>query len=99
MKDVYAYRRLVGIEENALYAATEIYPNPATNVVKIQMDPSDLRVQLLSLDGKDLTQEAFILTTNTGFEIQRNNLADGNYLIVIHHATLGPVVQRKVVFI
>ncbi|OFZ09879.1 MAG: hypothetical protein A3D92_00225 [Bacteroidetes bacterium RIFCSPHIGHO2_02_FULL_44_7] len=99
LKDVYAYRRLVGIEENAIYASTEIYPNPASDALYIRMDPTDLRVQFMSLDGKDLSQEVSIQECNTGFEIRQNNLASGQYLVVIHHRTLGPVVQRKIVFI
>jgi hypothetical protein len=99
MKDVYSYRRIVGLEENSLYASMECYPNPANDVMHLRVDPLGLSLRLFSLDGRDVTAEVGIESNFSGFTLQRNQLPSGNYLLVVEQKELGFVGQRKVSFL
>lgn len=99
MKDVYSYRRIVGLDENSIYASMECYPNPSNDLVNLRVDPNGLSLRLFATDGRDLTSEVEIESDFSGFTIQRNAIPSGNYLLVVEHQEQGIVAQRKVAFL
>lgn len=99
MKDVYSYRRIVGLNENEMYASMECYPNPANEQVNLRVDPTDLSLRIFGMDGRDMTPQVNIEGDFSGFTIDRNELPAGNYLIVLNHQEQGTVAQRKITFL
>ena len=99
LKDVYAYRRIVGIDELSQYANVSIYPNPATSACNISVDPTDLSTHVYSLDGKNVTELLEINSGIAGIQINRGDLPTGNYLVELTHQVYGKVYQGKIVFL
>ena len=99
LDDLYAYRRVVGIDEIDQYAHLNVYPNPSNDNVTIAVDPTDLEARIITLDGKDITTAVDINSSITGFHINRGSLPSGNYLINLSHKEFGDVFQGKIVFL
>lgn len=99
MKDVYAYRPILGLESLEDHLAIEVFPNPSTEIITIKLPTNDLEIELYSFDGKRLTQMVNIEKNSDSFIIMRGELPDGNYIVNIHHKELGNIASRQLVFI
>ncbi len=99
LDDVYAYRRVVGLDEIDTYKSTRLYPNPSNTSVSIEVDPTGLEVHISSIDGRNVTDQLTIEESIKGFHIDRGALPNGNYLIHLKHKELGVVYQDKLVLL
>ena len=97
--DMFAYRRIVGIDEQDNYAQTKIYPNPIKSVFKIEVDPKDITPILYSSDGKDITKSLSINKLTDGFSINKNDLPPGAYFVKLKRKDFGTVFQSKLIFV
>lgn len=80
------YENLAGITQNELDEMNiSIYPNPASNLVVIQivgLVESDLNIQLFDMNGK-LVQSSIILAGSTLSHLETSKLLTGEYLLQI----------------
>ena len=97
--DLYAYTKVLEVDENDIYDAITVYPNPASENINIKVDPTDLSIEVFAVDGRILTNQLDIIQTIGGFNINRGDLPAGNYVINLVHSTKGKVYQQKLVFI
>jgi len=83
------------IAANKSFATLEVWPNPALDVVRLQLDnaASPRTVQLLDITGKLVHSNSAV---STQMEIPVWQLAAGIYMLRVNYAT-GPVVRRLVV--
>jgi hypothetical protein len=96
--DLYAYRRILGTEELANTSNTKIFPNPVVTSFTVQTDLKEVELQLITLDGKNVTSVLSITKNNLGFKVNRVNLPTGNYFVQLTN-NLGQVVHvEKVIF-
>lgn len=66
-----------------------VYPNPATDLVKIESEEQIIKVQIFGVDGRlIMTKECASNQT----ELSVANLMAGNFLLHIHSKT-GTIVQ------
>ncbi|MBL1280349.1 MAG: T9SS type A sorting domain-containing protein [Fluviicola sp.] len=98
LDDLYAYRRIVGLEEQEKYSSTSIYPNPVESEFNIKVNPKDLSLELFSIEGKNVTSNLVINQTSHGFNVTRKNLRPGTYIVLLNHKELGNVYQSKLIF-
>lgn len=96
--DMYAYRRILGVDELDLNASVQVYPNPAIEYVNIDTEISDLTLELISSDGRKLSSEKHIETTNTGFVVHRNGLPSGTYFARLVQTSTGKSQTETIVF-
>jgi hypothetical protein len=68
-----------------------VYPNPCQNVLKLNMSTEDMRIRMLSTDGKDYTSTV----KADGNEINTTELPKGIYLLQIQ-STNAIVVKRVI---
>lgn len=99
MKDVYAYRPILGIENLEEHLSINVYPNPSSDIVTIELATNNLAIELYSLDGKNVTSSISVEKTENSFTIKRGELPCGNYLLNIQHEELGNIASRKLVFL
>lgn len=97
--DLFSYQRIVGLESNQLTEVPVIYPNPIQQEFHVKVDPSDLKLKLFSLEGKDVTDNTFVSKTNSGFTVLRKNLPAGNYILQFEHNEFGHVYQNNIIFL
>lgn len=96
--DMYAYRKIVGLEENTLNLDVNIYPNPAQEVVNIDVDDNSYDLNIVSMDGKIVLNENHIETTPKGYKIHRNGLNSGTYFAYFTDLKSGKVYTDKIIF-
>ncbi len=63
-----------------------IYPTPASDHVTIDVDIQDLELVLHGMDGKQLSSQKYVVKTNNGFIVKRNDLSTGNYFFQLTQA-------------
>ena len=97
--DFYAYRRIVGLDELEDIANVSVYPNPIKNTCHIKSDLDDLKVEVYSLDGKEITHQIDISNEPNGFLMNRLNMPNGQYMIRLIDSKLGVVYNGKVTFV
>jgi hypothetical protein len=78
----------VGINENELEATSfKVYPNPATDLVKIiSEEVVDVSYSVIGMDGK-------LILSGVSSEINTQNLSNGIYLLVL--SSQGKVQYRQ----
>mgnify|MGYP000405387493 CR=1 FL=1 len=99
LDDLYAYRRVLDVNELEQYTDVNLYPNPANDNISISVDPTDLVASVITLQGKDITNSIEVNSTMAGFQINRGSLPSGNYLINLTHKEFGSVFQGRIVFL
>lgn len=97
--DVYAYRPILGLESLSEQLSIDVYPNPSTDVVSINVPTDDLTVEIYSVNGTNVTNSVDIYKENDGFTIQRKGLNSGTYLVRINHKEIGNIASRQLVFL
>lgn len=97
MKDMYAYRRILDIDEQNQEEQITVYPNPSADLVHVQMHTDGVDLQLYSPDGKQV--HVAIESVENGFTVHRGTLESGNYLLVIRNLKQGTCIQRKIQFL
>lgn len=96
--DLYAYRRIVGTDELSKDENTKIFPNPVVSEFNIKTELKDVEVELISMDGKNMTNELSIINHNNGFKITRINVPTGQYMIRLVNANGQVPHVEKVIF-
>lgn len=96
--DMYAYRRILGVEENDADLNVKIYPNPAREKVTIEMEKNDFELHIVSSDGKTVVPESSIEKTSKGYIVYRNGLVPGTYFAYFTNATSGKIHTEKIIF-
>lgn len=94
--DMYAYRRIVGLDEKESVAVT-IYPNPATDQANVRFE-GDFDLHLVDMQGKVLPN-SHVIKTNKGCIVERLNLPSGTYFLTLSHANSATVHTEKIQFI
>ena len=82
LEDFYAYYGIVGMEEMEVNFTSTAYPNPANELVYLQMNlenTSDITLQLFSITGTNVTSEITFSTNEQTVELFISNLQPGNY--------------------
>jgi len=77
--DMYAYLRILNVDEIP-DLNVQLYPNPATEYIKITADYDDFELNVVSLDGRSTIPKQHIQKTANGYIVQRGSLASGTYL-------------------
>jgi hypothetical protein len=96
--DMYAYRRILGAEKLVNTSNTKIFPNPIVTDFTVQSDLNGVELQLISLDGKNVTNALSITKNNSEFKVNRVNLPTGNYFVQITNNAGQIVHVEKVIF-
>lgn len=97
--DMYAYRRIVGLDENQLDLNVSIYPNPAKEKVTIEVENDDLELSIVSSDGKIVQTKDQLHKTATGYILYRNDLKAGTYFAYFTETKTGRVHTEKIIFV
>lgn len=97
--DMYSYNRVLGLEDLNGYNNISCFPNPSVDNIQINVDPTDLQVKVIGLDGKEITSLLNIQKQSNVINIERNSVSSGEYLLVLEHNSLGAVYSKKIVFI
>ena len=97
--DMYAYRRIVGTESLNQNTKTKIFPNPAAQSLTILTDLFDAKVKIISMDGKDITDQVNMVKTYGGHVIDRMNLPNGSYFLQLVNASSAPIHSELINFI
>ena len=80
LDDLYAFTPTLNTGIDLQKEDVSIYPIPASDHVTIDVENQELELILFGMDGKHLSNEKYVVKTNTGFLINRNDLSTGNYL-------------------
>ena len=96
--DMYAYRRIVGVDNLTKNSDVKIYPNPVMTTFNIQTDLNDVELEIYTMDGKDITSELSIHKHSNGYKINRQNLPTGNYFVRLINTSGQLVHVEKVIF-
>jgi hypothetical protein len=83
-----------GIEDYQNNINWQIFPNPTTGIVEIQINESnpDILVSLLDVFGRHILEQNFSLEGRMDI----SDLPNGVYLILVH-AQAGEIYQKKIV--
>jgi hypothetical protein len=82
LEDFYAYYGILGMEEMEVNFTSTAYPNPANELVYLQMNlenTSDIALQIFSITGKNITSEITFSTKQNTMTLHISNLQPGNY--------------------
>ena len=83
----------IGVENLFTNEAIRVYPNPASEVVKVQLENQDAAtVQMLDVTGRVVAEK---ITTSGETEINTASLAQGMYIIRVHQN--GTVSNHKII--
>lgn len=97
--DMYAYRRIVGIEELQQNANVSIYPNPVENDFKVKSDLVNLELVVYDALGRNITNRLLISKKGKEFHVNRNGVEPGHYIIHLNAKGIGKVYDGKVIFV
>ena len=85
LDDLYAYRRILGIDQSELKLELSVFPNPSSDYMVISGDFKKEELQLFSMDGKNATNKIEIEETSNGLKFYKNELSSGTYLVRCVH--------------
>jgi hypothetical protein len=90
------YKSSTGIAETGLNSRVSIFPNPADDVVNIEITnlSQDMKVEIMNTEGR--TVKASTFADGTG-RIDIGNLAPGVYFVKIVVEEQGQVIQKLVI--
>ncbi|MCH2228902.1 MAG: T9SS type A sorting domain-containing protein [Crocinitomicaceae bacterium] len=97
--DMYSYRKLASLEDHYITSNTKLYPNPSNGTFKLDINSTDLELEVYSLMGQIVTDQFQIEKTSGGFELTDIDNPAGNYLIKCYHPELGQIYQSKIVLL
>jgi N-acetylneuraminic acid mutarotase len=97
LDDLYAFTPTLSTGIELKKEDVSIYPIPASDHVTIDVDIQDVELILLGMDGKQLSSDKYVVKTNSGFIVQRNDLSIGNYFFQLIQAG-NLVYSHKILF-
>ncbi|WP_282784573.1 T9SS type A sorting domain-containing protein, partial [Phaeodactylibacter xiamenensis] len=78
---------IVGVDENALQAGVKVFPNPARDILNVQLDlPSateSLQIRLLNMLGQEVLSGHYGQLQSDNIELDVSGLPTGAYLIQV----------------
>jgi hypothetical protein len=98
LDDIYAYRRILGINDLTQHSNVKIFPNPVMTTFNVQTDLKDVEVEVYTLDGKNVTGELAVQKHNNGFKLDRANLPTGQYFVRLVNTSGQLLHVEKVIF-
>ena len=97
--DFYAYQRVLNVGEIMSNANVNVFPNPVVDDFRITSDIYGLTVKIIDLNGKDVTSRISIKPNGKNFELSRNGVEPGNYMIQLYLPEIGKIYDGKVIFV
>ena len=95
--DMYAYTRIVSMDEHELISNVTIYPNPSKDEIKIYFEGMGEQVKVYALSGVDVSDQVGISIDTKGVSVNRKELSSGIYLIRIKTAE-NKLAQQRIIF-
>ena len=92
--DVYAYRRIVGVNEMENQIDFSIYPNPIKANFNVKTNIQNAKFQIISLDGKTIPIDG--IKTPEGYKFIRPNSPAGQYFLQITDLNSSYKHQNKI---
>lgn len=97
LDDLFAFTPTLSTGIDLLKEDVNIYPIPASDHVTIDVKNQDVELVLFGMDGKQLAIDKYVVKTNSGFMVKRNDLSTGTYFFQLVQA--GNVVYSdKILF-
>lgn len=84
--DFYAYHRIVGLKENQMNFYSNVFPNPAIDLVTVTVGEEttqDLELRIYSVTGSEVTNLIGITKSSSSFQLNTSMLLSGNYLYIL----------------
>lgn len=89
----FTYSQFVSVRNN-YNAALQIAPNPASNVLYVQAKgKGQVTVQITDINGRILQQQRVMLTGNTSFTVNIQQLLPGSYYLIVKGNQLNQIEQ------
>ncbi len=92
--DVYAYRRIVGVDDIENKPSFTIYPNPVQSTFSIRTELQNAEIKIISMSGDRINVETS--KTLEGYKAIRPNIPAGNYFIQITDVESKITLQEKI---
>lgn len=86
LDDLYAFTPTLSTGNELQKEDVRIYPIPANDHVTIDVDVEDVELILIGTDGKRLSTDKYVVKTNSGFTVTRNDLSTGSYFVQLIQA-------------
>lgn len=87
----------VGIEEHILESSLNVYPNPASDVINVQLDQKDnlpTEIRVIDLNGKQVLSETNVRLGHAAYQLNVSELNVGTYVLELRSET--ELVTRKI---
>ena len=81
LDDLYAYRRILNIDEENSHLKTTIFPNPSDDQMTITGDFKKEEMNLFSIAGKNVTNLIDLEQSSQGLKFHKNELPSGSYQV------------------
>jgi hypothetical protein len=87
----------VGVEEHILESSLNVYPNPASDLINIQLDqknnlPTEIRI--IDLNGKQVLSESSVRLGHAAYQLNVSELKAGTYVLELRSET--ELVTRRI---
>lgn len=92
--DVYAYRRIVGVDDLENNPSFTIYPNPIQTTFSIRTEINNTDIKIINLNGDVI--EVNSSKTPEGYKVTRPNIPSGQYFIQITDLNTSAIHQEKI---
>jgi len=92
--DVYAYRRIVGLDYLSKKISFTVYPNPVHSSFSIRTEIKNAEIKLISMSGDRINVETS--KTPEGFKVIRPNVPAGSYFVQITDKKTSVTQQEKI---
>ena len=87
----FTYSKVVAIKMDSKNIILQIFPNPATNILHIQVNGinENAILQIVDVTGRKIKQEKISLKGNTSFSVEITNLPKGTYNVWLKGTTIN----------
>ncbi len=92
--DVYAYRRIVGVNEIDQQLSFSVYPNPIQTTFNVKTVINNASFKIISMEGRAINIEG--VKTPEGYKFSRPNLPAGQYFLQINELNSSLTHQEKI---
>ncbi|MBL4863029.1 MAG: T9SS type A sorting domain-containing protein [Crocinitomicaceae bacterium] len=97
--DMYAYRRILGVDELSSEVDVRIFPNPVKTTFSVQSNLKNVDLEVCTVHGKNVTSAVSIQKTTNGFKGNRLKLPPGQYYIRLINKSNSTVHAEKIILI